>query len=325
MSARILIIEDKQANLDLMSYLLKAFGHTVRTAMDGEEGFAALRRELPDIVVCDIHLPRLDGYEMARQIKADPALRHIPLVAVTAQAMVGDREKVIGAGFDGYISKPITPEIFVGQVEAFLDPALRSAPRVEPAPSEASKPTPHTKGALLLVVDDNAAERRLMHSIFDPSGYEVRVASTITESLQLARTLRPDLIVSDLNMPGGTGFDLLAAVNADAGLHGQRVVIITSTDMTEAGREIQPFGAIDPVGSADSAAAAAGAVAGETYAEEVTVAGVLQQGLDAIEDTIREVDDRLRRLDVFSGLLRNVEALEIALSDLVAQASELAT
>lgn len=98
-----------------------------------------------------------------------------------------------------------------------------------------------------------------------------------------------------------------------------------SIDFVEAGREIQPFGAIDPVGSADSAAAAAGAVAGETYAEEVTVAGVLQQGLDAIEDTIREVDDRLRRLDVFSGLLRNVEALEIALSDLVAQASELAT
>src|SRR4051812_2065122 len=110
MSARILIIEDKQANLDLMTYLLEAFGHSVKTAMDGEEGLAALRREAPDVVVCDINLPRIDGYEVARQIRADPALRPLPLIAVTALAMVGDREKVLAAGFDGYIAKPIAPE-----------------------------------------------------------------------------------------------------------------------------------------------------------------------------------------------------------------------
>jgi len=98
-----------------------------------------------------------------------------------------------------------------------------------------------------------------------------------------------------------------------------------SIDFVEAGREIQPFGAIDPVGSADAAASSSSAAAGAAYEETVTVAGVLQQGLDVIEETIREVDDLLRRLDVFSGLERNVEALEVALSDLVAQASELAT
>ena len=98
-----------------------------------------------------------------------------------------------------------------------------------------------------------------------------------------------------------------------------------SIDFVEAGREIQPFGAVDPVGSADAAAETAAAAAGDAYAETVTVAGVLQQGLDAIENTVREVDYRLRRLDIFSGAARAVEALEVALSDLVAQASELAT
>jgi len=237
MSARILVIEDTPANLDLMAYLLGAFGHTVRTATDGREGLAAIRSEPPDIVVCDIHMPGTDGYAVARQLKADPVLRPIPLVAVTALAMVGDREKVLAAGFDGYITKPITPETFVAQLETYLDAALHSAPRVATEASPDRIPASQSKRGLLLVVDDNGVELRLMHSIFDPSGYEVRLATNITTGLELAHALRPDLIVSDVNMPGGTGFDLLAAIAADDRLRGQPVIIITSTAATEADRE----------------------------------------------------------------------------------------
>jgi len=120
MAKRILVIEDNPQNLELMSYLLRAFGYIVLTAGDGAEGIEVVRREKLDLIICDVHLPRVDGYEVARQLKRDPMHCRIPLVAVTALAMVGDREKVLAAGFDGYIDKPITPEIFEKQVGAFL-------------------------------------------------------------------------------------------------------------------------------------------------------------------------------------------------------------
>src|SRR5918999_3982372 len=120
MAARILVVEDNPANLDLMAYLLKAFGYTPLTAQDGEEGLEIARQEEPDLIICDVQLPKLDGYEVARWLKSHPRLRTIPLVAVTALAMVGDRDKVLAAGFDGYIAKPINPQTFVEQVEHFL-------------------------------------------------------------------------------------------------------------------------------------------------------------------------------------------------------------
>src|SRR5690348_7930396 len=116
MPSRILVIEDNPTNLELMAYLLRAFSHTVLTACDGQAGLEIARRESPDLIVCDIQLPKLDGYAVAQQIKGHPALRAIPLVAVTALAMVGDRNRVLAAGFDGYLAKPIAPRTFVAQV-----------------------------------------------------------------------------------------------------------------------------------------------------------------------------------------------------------------
>ncbi len=120
MPARILVIEDNPTNLDLMTYLLTAFGHTALTAHDGAAGLQAAQDERPDMIICDMQLPVMDGYEVARWLKSHSDLRTIPLVAVTALAMVGDRDKVLAAGFDGYIAKPITPETFVGEIECFL-------------------------------------------------------------------------------------------------------------------------------------------------------------------------------------------------------------
>jgi two-component system cell cycle response regulator len=125
--ARILVIEDNPTNLQLMVYLLQAFGHTPLEAWDGETGLEAARREPLDLILCDVQLPKVDGYAVAKHLKSHPALSRIPLVAVTALAMVGDRDRVLGAGFDGYIAKPILPETFVGQVEAFLRPDSSTA------------------------------------------------------------------------------------------------------------------------------------------------------------------------------------------------------
>ena len=127
MSARILIIEDNPANMELMAYLIQAFGHSVFQAYNGEEGLEVARRELPDLVICDVHLPKMDGYGVLQQLKSEVALRHIFVIAVTALAMVGDREKLLAAGFDGYLGKPIEPETFVFQIEKFLAVDLHSS------------------------------------------------------------------------------------------------------------------------------------------------------------------------------------------------------
>src|SRR5438132_4844774 len=109
-----------------MTYLLKSFAHLPVVARDGEEALEIVRREPFDLILCDLQLPKLDGYAFARQVRSDPALSKIPLVAVTAFAMVGDRDKVLAAGFDDYLSKPIVPRTFVPKGKPFLRPELAS-------------------------------------------------------------------------------------------------------------------------------------------------------------------------------------------------------
>ncbi|WP_428422488.1 response regulator [Methylibium sp.] len=124
MAARILVIEDNAANLELARYLLEHGGHEVLTASDGVEGLAVAQREQPNLVICDLQMPRMDGYEVLRRLRSDPAFARTPIVAVTAFSMPDDQRKVLVAGFDAYFSKPIEPENFVALIESFL-PLLR--------------------------------------------------------------------------------------------------------------------------------------------------------------------------------------------------------
>jgi two-component system, cell cycle response regulator DivK len=118
--ARILLVEDNPTNLHLMEYLLRAFGHSTVSARNGAQGVELARDERPDIILMDLQMPVLDGFEAARQIKGMPELTAIPIIAVTASAMVGERTRILSGGFDGYIAKPITPETFVTQIESFI-------------------------------------------------------------------------------------------------------------------------------------------------------------------------------------------------------------
>lgn len=120
---RILIVEDDRASLKLMSYLVRALGHTALEARDGREGWQVAEQERPDLIVCDIAMPRADGFQVARWRRDHSELHRVPLVAVTAMAMPGDRERILAAGFDAYISKPIAPETFVQQLEALAKAA----------------------------------------------------------------------------------------------------------------------------------------------------------------------------------------------------------
>ncbi len=119
MAARILIVEDDPQNLYLVKFLLEKSGHEVLVATDGEAAVSVARAESPDLVLMDMLLPRMDGYEATRLLKKDPG-PSLKVVALTAYSMKGDREAILQAGCDGYISKPIDPERFVSEVEAYL-------------------------------------------------------------------------------------------------------------------------------------------------------------------------------------------------------------
>ena len=115
----VLIVEDNEKNLKLARDLLRVKGYRTVEAVDGGAGIAMAAEHLPTLVLMDIQLPDMDGWEALHQLRADPRTAHIPVVAVTAFAMEGDRERFLGGGFDGYITKPIDVRLFPGQVGAF--------------------------------------------------------------------------------------------------------------------------------------------------------------------------------------------------------------
>jgi len=119
----ILVVEDNKASSDLMAYLLRAAGHTVMTCTDGADAIEIASKHHPQVIVMDLQLERMSGLEAAAVLAADAELRAIPRIAVTAYAMVGDRDRVLKAGFQGYIAKPIEPSTFAAQIKAFIVPA----------------------------------------------------------------------------------------------------------------------------------------------------------------------------------------------------------
>ena len=117
---RILIVEDEKVNMLLTVTILESAGHVALQAASGGAGIAVARSERPDVILMDIQLPDIDGLEAIRQLRADPRTRHIPVIAVTAFAMRGDAEIMKGAGFDGYITKPIRYQAFLEEIESVV-------------------------------------------------------------------------------------------------------------------------------------------------------------------------------------------------------------
>lgn len=117
---RLLVVDDNPQNLKLVQVLLRGAGYDVRTACDAEEALPLLRSFAPRLVLMDIQLPGIDGLELTRRIKADPTLREILVVALTAYAMKGDKERALAAGCDGYVAKPIDTDALCELVEGML-------------------------------------------------------------------------------------------------------------------------------------------------------------------------------------------------------------
>ena len=119
--AQILLVEDNELNRDMLSRRLMRKGYEVICAVDGQEGVAMARSQAPDLILMDMRLPELDGWAATRQIKAAPETQSIPVIALTAHAMAGDREQAMAAGCDDYDSKPVDLKRLLGKIQALLD------------------------------------------------------------------------------------------------------------------------------------------------------------------------------------------------------------
>jgi len=117
---RILVIEDHEENRRLLRDLLTSFGYELTEAVTGEDGLTAAEANPPDLILMDIQLPGIDGYEVTRRIKANPALRHIPVIAVTSYALSGDDVKALEAGCDAYVTKPFDPAELLDKIRGYL-------------------------------------------------------------------------------------------------------------------------------------------------------------------------------------------------------------
>jgi two-component system cell cycle response regulator len=237
--ARILVVEDTPHNLQLMTYLLEAYGHTVDAADTGEQGLSRAAESPPDLVVMDLQLPGIDGYQALHALRSLPEVPAVPVIAVTSFAMVGDRDLALAAGFDHYMTKPLDPETFTTEVESYLPKHLHGTPpsrdwadQAASVVSPAREPTGTTE-IDILALDDSATNLALLRSILEPHGYRVRTAATIADAIAAVDVKRPDLVLSDVHVGQERGTTLLSHLRSVPALALIPFTFLTSTAVAE--------------------------------------------------------------------------------------------
>lgn len=232
-SPHILVIEDNAINLELLVYALTAFGYEVQSATSASAALALARNEAPALILCDIQMPGMDGYQFGEALHADPVLTRVPLIGVSALAMVGDRDKALRAGFDDYLAKPVDFDVLQACLRRFGVLPTR-VPRDQSgldqdSATPPSRQHPQPKAELILIVDDVSMNLDIKKGLLEPMGYRVLTASYMDEALELALRERPALIMSDVGMHGGSGFDFIQRVKALPALKEIPFIFLTAT------------------------------------------------------------------------------------------------
>jgi PAS domain S-box-containing protein len=237
--APILVVDDNPANLKVARFALESEGYQVRTAADGEEALHILRDFRPRLILMDIQLPGVDGLELTRSLKADPGTRDIIIVAVTAYAMKGDRERALRAGCDGYITKPVDPILLPVQIAehlgrsrgeqsvvapvdgrpapALATPSLGSPKGASPNESSSINAAARKSAGTILVVEDNPTTRKMFRLALETAGYEVIEAADCKTALGWLEQRQPDLIIQDLILPDMDGLELARSIRKQLG------------------------------------------------------------------------------------------------------------
>jgi adenylate cyclase len=206
---RILVVEDNETNMKLVRDVLQAKGYSTLEATTGEDAVELARTVDPALVLMDVQLPGIDGIEALGQLRGDERTSAIPVVALTAQAMRGDSERFLDAGFDGYLSKPVDVVELIRVVESTAIASHRPAK--------------------ILVVDDVPENVRLLEAVLVPRGYEVVTATDGLVALDLVETEEPDLILLDVMMPGLDGYAVCSHLRANDATAVLPVIMVTSS------------------------------------------------------------------------------------------------
>jgi len=223
--ARILIVDDEAQNLELMEAMLGASGYEVLLGSEGEEALRLARERKPDLILLDLMMPGLSGFEVCARIKTDPQTAGIPVLFVTALSQIGDKERAMAAGGDDFLTKPFQRTELLTRVEALLkvrhlnrdlDRALAYLHELElvrhaQQPKKPQAHTPPAEGAgTILVVDDELLARQLFADVLREAGYVTHQAENGEQALEIAQQETIDVVLLDIMMPGMSGLEVLA-------------------------------------------------------------------------------------------------------------------
>jgi CheY-like chemotaxis protein len=276
---RILLVEDQPVNQDLFRRRLAARGFEVLVAESGERGVELATAQRPDLVLMDLGLAGIDGWEATRRLKADPATAGIPVIALSAHATAEARQRAAAAGCAGFETKPVQWDALLAKIEAALaarpvppaadeadvDLAGAAAAAEEPAgpktfslrgpglsgstpPPAARAPEPpaaRAAGPRVLVAEDNDPNRELLCRRLAALGYTTAEARTGREALVLARSDRFDLVLLDIVLPEVDGYQVLRELKADAVLASLPVIVLSAVDEAAAATRCVETGAED--------------------------------------------------------------------------------
>jgi len=270
----VLVVDDNPTNLKLTRFLLASEGYRVLTATDGGEAMELLGTVRPDLVLMDIQLPGIDGLEVTRRLKSDPATSGLTIVALSAYAPDSDRAKVTEAGCDGYIGKPINTKTFPGLVRKYLDGGQAAGARGG-----------MKKISTVLVAEDDQVRRTDLRFQLTRAGYTVTTVADGAQALEAAERERPDLVLSDILMPRLDGFRLARAVRTHPDLSDTYVILTTSGAVRETDETLaRDNGASALVPKADDAEAILEAI---REAPDCGPGTVLRNNADSIESIRR--------------------------------------
>ena len=210
---RILVVEDNLLNLKLVRDILHFAGYEVAEARSGEDGLALAKLDPPDLVLLDLQLPGMDGFETLQRLRHGVIRPDVPVIAVTALAMPADRDRAAQAGFDGFVEKPISVRALPSQIEEFL--AVDRGSSVE--------------AVAVLAVDDQPANLRLLEAVLVPKGYRIVTAASGSEALDVLRREKVDLVLLDVLMPDMDGHEVCRRIRSTAETEFLPVVMITAS------------------------------------------------------------------------------------------------
>lgn len=238
MAETILVVDDEATNRALLDAILTEAGYEVQQAEGGETALAQATSQAPDLILLDVMMPGMSGFEVCRRLKQDPATSAVPVIMVTALGQLKNKEAALTSGADDLVTKPVQPEDLRARVEAMLKvrrirqdldrtlaylhelEAARHTQRREALASLASatepRPSPPSPAIPILLVDDEALTRQYYGDLLTEHGFQVLAAGSGAEALKMARHQSVEAVVLDIMMPGMSGLETLERLHAQA-------------------------------------------------------------------------------------------------------------